>query len=763
MDIENNTLLIVPSQLKSNIIKKIKIIVNYKIMSLNEFLKKYYFDYDNKTIKYLMDKHKYKYEVATLYINNLYHIENKKYDNKKLDKLVEIKQELLDNKLLYENKLFKEKINNYKIKVIGYDFIESKYKKLLEELNAEFIDNNKLFNNQELYEFKNTDEEIDFIITKIIELKSNNISLNNIKIINNEYKDKIINKLSMYGINTPISINLYGTLIIKLFLDNINNNPIELIKNSIDLTNNFNNKIFNKLINILNEYTFVDNYNLVKDMLIYDFKHTNIVVNYKEQIEFIDLENNIIDESNYVFLPGFNIGIYPITYKDEDYITDNIKELVGLDNTNIKNKKLKEVLINQIKKTNNLMITYKTLEDKEYYVSTLNEELKLIPIKDYKIPYNIKLNNILKLSYKLDLLSKYNYLDKDIDILYNNYKIPYDTYDNKFTGISRKDKLLLSYSSMDNYNKCGFKYYIDNVLRLNIYEEKFANIIGTLFHRVLEESINEDFDFDKSYDQIYEERKFNNKERIFLSKLKDDLKIIIETIKEQSKYISLDKELHEEKIYINKDINITFMGIIDKMLYKEEDGITYVAIIDYKTGNANLNLNNMIYGIDMQLPVYLYLASNTKKLKNVQVIGFYLQKILNNEITIDPKKTYLEQKKDNLKLQGYSIDDTDILSKFDSSYQDSKLIKSLKMTEKGFGYYSKILNKELLDKIIKLVDKKIDETSNNILSNKFDINPKSIKGENISCKYCKYKDLCYKTNKDIVYLTEYKDLEFLND
>ena len=41
-----------------------------------------------------------------------------------------------------------------------------------------------------------------------------------------------------------------------------------------------------------------------------------------------------------------------------------------------------------------------------------------------------------------------------------------------------------------------------------------------------------------------------------------------------------------------------------------------VVIIDYKTGNPNLDLTTVPYGIGMQLPIYLYLSSKMK-LKNI--------------------------------------------------------------------------------------------------------------------------------------------------
>ena len=769
MNIENNTILIVPNKLKKKVLKKIKKLINFKIMSLEEFIKNYYFDYDNKTIYYLMNKYKLKYEVVNVYLKNIYNIENKDYHNEKLDKLVKIKNELEENNLLIKNNSFKDYIKDKKIIIYGYQYIEKKYKDLLDKLGATYIEEDIVYNNQKLYEFKTTEEEIDFLISKIIELREQNISLNKIKIIENEYKSDIEEKLKLYDINYNEEITLYGTNIINIFLNNLNkdiDSTLNIVKEKINLENELNLKIYNKLITIINNYTFIDDITALKEMLIYDFKNTKIIKNnYKEKIEFIQLKNNIIDSDNYVFLLGFNIGLVPEIKKDEDYITDNIKELVDLELTKDINKKIKELTIDRIKKTNNLIITYKTFETQEYYISSLNEELKLDIIKDYKIPYYLNLDNKIKLAKKLDILNKYNIIEEDLSLLYNNYKdIPYDTYDNKFTGIKReKEKLLLSYSSMDNYFKCRFKYYIENILKLNIYEEKFANIIGNLFHYVLEKAFKNNFNLDTTYNEYLKDlnKEFTSKEKLFLKKLKEELKLIIDTINKQLNLISLDKTLYEEKIYVNKNINVTFMGIIDKLMYKEQDDKTYVAIIDYKTGNPNLNLNNMIYGLDMQLPIYLYLSKHTKKLKNVEIIGFYLQKILNNEINIDKNKTYLEQKEENLKLQGYSIDKEEILELFDKTYKDSNLIKSLKIGNNGFYAYSKILNEEKINKIIDLVDKKIEEASINIENNNFNINPKSINNENVSCKFCKYKDICYRKEQDIVYLKEYKELEFL--
>ena len=81
---------------------------------------------------------------------------------------------------------------------------------------------------------------------------------------------------------------------------------------------------------------------------------------------------------------------------------------------------------------------------------------------------------------------------------------------------------------------------------------------------------------DNLYDQTWDEElsklehDFTEKEKFFLNKLKEELKFIIEVIKEQENFTNLHDELHEERIYTNipGNIKITFTGIIDKIKYK---------------------------------------------------------------------------------------------------------------------------------------------------------------------------------------------------
>lgn len=770
---ENNSILLISNNKRENIIKKLnEKLLNIKIMSLEEFIKKYTFDYNEKTIYHLMKRENIKYDIAKNYIKNIYYVENKNYNNKKLDKLVNIKNYLEENNLLIHDKLFKKYIKDKKIYVL-YDYISKYENKILNEINiAQIIKIKENYNNYtpEIHEFNNITEEIEFVANSICKLIENKVDINNIKLVNitEEYNNELKKIFKLY--NIPINLNkkyIYGTKIVKDFLNNYEediNNTLKTLEQNYNLENEANAKIYNKLINIINEYSWCDNYKEIKELIINKIKNTTIEAKQNNMIEITNLEN-ITDE--YTFILNFNQGIMPRIYKDEDYIDDIYKERLNIDSSIEKNITEKTKTINLIKNIKNCIITYKLKTPfASYYPSSIIEQLNKEIIKEHKfnnITYSEQ-NDKIKLTKKLDNMIKYGIKDEALETLYSNYEIPYIIYNNNFTGINEKelkeyinDKLLLSYSSMDNYYHCSFRYYINNILKLNEYEETFATTIGTLFHHVLEQALKNNDDYKKYWDDHIKTLTLTNKEKFFIDNLEETCKFTIETIKKQLEYSKLSNIKYEEKIYINKDktTKITFMGIIDKMMYEETKNQTIVAVVDYKTGNTNIDLNKTIYGLSMQLPIYLYLAENSS-LKNVKIAGFYLQNIINKND---------EEKESNLKLNGYSTTNKDILKYFDESYQNSNVIKSMRIKADGDFYSTaKVLNETEIKNLINLVNDKIEEASNDILKANFDINPKQIgfgPKALIGCEYCTFKDICFKTDKNIVHLKEQNYKDFL--
>ena len=766
-------LIICNNSIKKKLLQDSNSLMNRKFMTMKELINSYYFSYDDETIYYLMNKYGYKYNVTKVYLDNLLYIEDKEYHSDKLNFLVKLKKELADNDLLIYDDYFKEYIKDKDIIIYG-DYFNKLESNLINELksitNVEIVNIEYKEYDHVVYEFDTMDEEVDYVAYKICELINDGVDINNIKLTNvsSDYYNTIDRIFKMY--NIPINIinsSIYGTDICNTFLDEYNSDISITISK---LKEKYNGELLDIIIDICNKYAFVMDYNKVRDMIIQTLKRTNIPnKKLKNKIEIIDYKTDIINDE-YVFMLSFNQENIPVIYKDEDYISDNIKDGLLLDLTVDKNKIEKELTVKKMMNIKNLIITYKLKTPfNSYFPANLINELgyKVEYIKHNKLISYSSIFDKLKCGRMLDDLVKYGSINEDLDLYYNNYKIDYMKYDNTFKGIDintlyeyMHNKLLLSYTSMNNYYKCAFRYYISNILKLDIFDSSFATHLGSIFHHILEIGLDKDIDINDEIDTYITDNniELSIKDRFFLDKLKLELPNIISIIKDHEKNSELTNKYYEKEIEVDKSnkLNTIFKGFIDKVMYKDN----IIALIDYKTGNTDIDLTLIPHGLNMQLPVYLYLARHM--FPDSIFAGFYLQIILNGNYNYDPKKSIDKQREESLKLLGFSNSNKEVLNKFDKTYENSKYIKSMKVkTDGDFYYYSKVLTNDEIDKLIDIVDNNINECIHNIEEGNFTINPKEIDNKNIGCNYCKFKDICFMSHKDIVNLKKYEDLSFL--
>lgn len=766
----NNKIVILNDYAKKSFIKKINKLINVKVITLSELKKKYYFDYDNKAIYFVSNKYNCIFEIAKIYIENIYFIGD--IDTKKVNFLKEVKEELDNNNLLTYNNLFKEFLRGKDIVLYNLKYVDKFYKNIFKELGR--YSNITSYNDEdnksvkELYKANNSEEEIAFICSKITILIKSGVNINNIKLANVKSDYEFIIRKTFKLFNIPINLPSFETikstsLVIK-FKELYNSDisvTIEKLKEFINTKEE--NDIFKSIINVVNSYLWCNDFELVKDMIFNEINNIKTPrKNLKNAVEVIEFKKELVSDDDYVFLIGYNEGVIPVNYKDEDYLSDEEKSKLGLSTSFELNENAMNEVKDSIKNIKHLIVTYPSHNlSSEIYISSSYEK-DLFEEKELNISYNeSNAYNKLKLVSEKDENSKFGTVTDDLLKLSSHYKdMKYSSFDNKYKLINKSkiknffnNGLTLSYTSMNDYYMCSFRYYLDYILKVNKYEDTFEAIVGTIFHKILSMCFENDIDIIRTYESEIEKSdyEFSESEKFFLSILKDELVLVIETIKNQLSYTQLTESMYEKEIVIDvdKDLHIKFKGFVDKILYNKFNGKTVVAIIDYKTGNPNLNINNSIYGLEMQLPVYIYLIKN--EIKDVKIGGFYLQKILNNI-------TDKEKRLDSLKLQGYTNSDLDIIDKVDSSFNDSKVIKSLRTSSKGFYAYSKIINDEEIDILNKVVETKIKEASMDILDSKFDINPKEMNNEVIGCKFCKYKDICFVKPKDTVTLKEVKNI-----
>ena len=768
--IKDNSLIICPNQTKTKILKELsqtKKLVNIKFMTKEEYKKIYYFSYDDKSLAYLIKKYNYNIDVARVYINNLYAIdENKTYKSPKLNFLKDLKKELIKEGLLIYNNTYKEYLKNKNI-IVKNEYNLEKYEEEMLGIKEEHVPEKTI--TAPVVECNTLEEEVNQVCLEIINLLKKGADINKIYLTNvsTDYLYTIKSLFSFYHI--PININfnysIYSTKVVKDYLNT----------KELDLENKDKKSINKKLINILSDLSFLDENSKEYKILLTDkLKNTfTSPVKLKNAITIKDLYKESFNDDEYVFVLGFNQDELPKMEKDISYITDKEKDEVSLYKTDYLNKRNKNNLVYILSNIKNLYLSYKlTSPFKSYYKSSLITDLSLNIVKPKLDSYNSSnIYNELRLASYLDLYHLYGEKNKDLSKLYTHYQIPYKTYSNVFTGINNDEYLTnlpyplkLSYTSLNAYSECKFKYYIRHVLKLEPYTDTFQTYIGSMYHYILSVYKKTNFNFEEEYQKYLEKRDLSLKEKLLLIRIKKDLLKLIDILNKQDLITGYNDAYYEKKIDIDlkKKVSVIFTGSIDKIMYYQNIEDTYFSIIDYKTGSIDTHIEPMKYGLHMQLPVYLYLIHYSKAIKSPIFTGIYYQNILFNYPTWS--KDIEKVKKDQYLLQGYSTDDISILSRFDSTYEKSEYIKSMSYNEeKGFGTYAtkKVLSNDTLYDLLDYTKNYISKETDNILSADFTINPKVYSNVNISCAFCSFKDICYMKEKDLVYLEKQNDLSFL--
>ena len=766
--IENNTLIICPSEEKIKILKTIshdKNLLNIKFMTKEEYINNYYFSFDEKALHYLMKKYNYNLDVAKVYLNNLYAIDiNSNYKNNKLEFLKKLKIELIDNNFLKFNHSFKLFIENKKIKVINYFNLE-KYEE--EALNYKFsLDS--YYIDKPVVECSSMEEEINYVCLKIIELIKQGININKIFLSNvsNEYLYTIEKLFNYYHIpiNLDFKESIYTTKVVKDFLQT----------RKIDLNNKDKITINKKLINSLNSISDLEEDEYTEVIFIDKLKNSYLnPKKYNNAVNIKNLYKETFDNDEYVFVIGFNQDSLPILKKDIEFIDDSIKDEISLYTTSYLNKREKEVVIYLLSRIKNLYLSYKLSSPfANYYKSSIIDDLKLEIIKPEIDNYCYSnIYNKIRLAEKLDNYYLFGEKDNSLYLLNTHYKIKYKTYNNEFTGIDNDlylknlpYPLRISYTSINTYNECKFKYYLKNVLKLDIYQDTFASFIGSMYHKILSLYQNKYFDFETEFQKYLTNRELTLKEKILLVKIKKDLLELISELKKQQLLTGYDEALYEAKAVVNikNKVAVEFVGYIDKIMFYKNIDDTYFSIIDYKTGYIDTHIEPIKYGLHLQLPIYLYLIHYSKLFDNPIFTGIYYQNILFNYPNWSEKLE--KEKKEKYYLNGYSTSDTNILSRFDSTYEASEYIKGMKYNEeKGFGTYSKTISNETLYDLVKYTKNHIEEKCSEIVKADFSINPKIYALKNVSCEFCSFNDICFMRESNLTYLEKVNDLSFLGD
>ncbi len=336
----------------------------------------------------------------------------------------------------------------------------------------------------------------------------------------------------------------------------------------------------------------------------------------------------------------------------------------------------------------------------------------------------------------------------------------------------------ISASQLEKYNLCAFSYFCNYGLRAK--ERKAASIdpiqFGNIVHYFLEHFLREnsksalnslsDEQITKSVNNImldYANETFGGLEGRSAAFLKnfERLKINIFSLTKHlirqlgnSDFVPVDFELKIGKdgdippytVDIDAERKVTLNGFVDRVDELRDNDKSYIRIIDYKTGAKTFSLGEIIYGINMQMLIYLRAISlgGEEHYGNKIVPSGILYMpasapVINYEALKDKSKL---QKKfdDELRMNGLLLRDEKILHSMDKSGSFIKLSKKQLDGE----YSDTVASGEQFALIFNHIDNTVREMGEELLGGNVAVKP--LKGLADGCRYCPYDSFCLRDN-----------------
>jgi ATP-dependent helicase/nuclease subunit B len=378
----------------------------------------------------------------------------------------------------------------------------------------------------------------------------------------------------------------------------------------------------------------------------------------------------------------------------------------------------------------------------------------------------------------LDSYYKYDVRSDHLPLLYQNYfDVPYKQSSHRFRGLTdtiltqlKEHPMTLSYTSIDEYYQCAYKFYLEKILKITRSTNEDALYIGNLFHECLHRMLlaqtipDPDAFLDEAITGYLSaiQKIPSKRERFFIAKYKEILKHWYEDTLKQQDRSDFSVYALEKEFAINRGVKLS--GKVDKILTAKIGDEQYAIVIDYKSGNAEIDLNKVLYGLGMQIPFYFIFLKECLP-DSYHFAGGYLQQVLpNGPFAYDPDMTIDEQYEKHFRLVGYSNPEMKVISRIDRDFDSgNSFISGMRVNKDGgFSVYTKIIKEEEFQELLRLAESNIEEAIRKIMGADFAINPKKL-GTFDSCAYCPYSDLCYRDSSDYLELEKHANLDFLKE
>lgn len=517
----------------------------------------------------------------------------------------------------------------------------------------------------------------------------------------------------------------------------------------------------------------------------------------ENDIPKIESDNGLITNKEREFLTQNNIELVPTiekTFLDDFFIIYTVlcspSEKLILSYT-LSSQEKKEAFKSEI--IERILEKYPKLKVKTLYDFPTDEKEELDYITAIHPTTSTLLNamNLLRKGHPVTDFwrSLYGYYKQSDEL---KHKLSGVTYKNVASKLNDSDikscydgQISASVSSIEKYNSCPYQHFIDKGLgiRERDIQKVEAMDIGDLYHETLKDISNHLIKENKDLHElglpglknlvehtveVYAENMqrhyfYQNKRNLYiLDKVKQSVMQSLEVMHYQSSHGEFKVLAAEERFgnHVNKlvvqpkelstGLKMQIKGSVDRIDVAYLNDQPYIRIIDYKSGNKDIDFSKIYHKLSLQLFTYLdVVLTNSDKFltKPAQAAGVMYYHIHQSVINAD-KEMSLEdinkRHREAYKMNGYTLGEPEVSILFDDKLKEGTKSDIVKVSYTKAGYYkiqAKVLDEESIRALRNFTRAAIVESSEAIANGEIDIKPVQY-NKQAPCRYCKYHAIC---------------------
>lgn len=331
-------------------------------------------------------------------------------------------------------------------------------------------------------------------------------------------------------------------------------------------------------------------------------------------------------------------------------------------------------------------------------------------------------------------------------------------------------------SRMEKYAACAFAHFMTYGLKIEERAEYKVTMpdIGNIYHNALEKFSLKLESSGKDWQALSEEEMYElgheavkdatenygggiitqstKRNEYIITRVNRIMQRTLKTISRQMKRGSFSAVGFEKSFEYAEDF-MRLRGRIDRLDIAVEDNKVYVRVVDYKSGVRKFDLNELYYGLQLQLGVYLgeSIRMLEKEYQDKEIVpaGMYHYHIDDPivEKTDEVEKT-IEKK---LRLEGLSSAERRAIVLQDKSFEDmagglAASVKSLVIpvdtkTDGAFASTSAVADKKQLHGVMEHVHDRMKEFGAEIMAGEVSKNPYRL-ADKTPCEYCSFREVC---------------------